>query len=125
MKSYLEMSNDEFGEHYYNGNRERVTLDAEWSESELKDNVWDDCNQVLKEWLVKNSNKPVYNKDLLSVDYLAEQVCNENDVIEVYNKEYDKHRNDEEKLFGVAYFDNWCKAHVRLLLKANLVLPLD
>ena len=95
MKTYLEMDNDEFSEHYYGGSRERMTLDGEWSESELKDNVWDDCNTVLKEWLIKNSGKTVYDKNLLSVDYLAEHICDEHDVVEIYNKEYDKHRNDD------------------------------
>ena len=122
MRTYLEMKNDEFSSHYY-GSRERTTLDGEWTESELKDNVWDDCNKAIKEWKERKKNKEVKlcDDDLILPDYLAEIICNEEDIIERYNKLADKHRLDVERLFNIAYFDNWCLDIASKKLKNNIV----
>lgn len=34
---------------YYQGDIERTTLDGEWTEQELKDNLWDEANKLLME----------------------------------------------------------------------------
>ena len=122
MKTYLEMENKEFQSHYY-GSRERTTLDGEWTESELKDNVWDDCNKAINEWKERNKNKvlALYDEDLLLPDFLSEMICTEEDLIERYNKLANKHRLDEKRLFNIAYFDNWCADIAGKKLKNNIV----
>lgn len=112
---------------YYQGDLERTTLDGEWTESELKDDLWDEANKVLNGtkdtvgWLEKHKNRALRDPDLCKVQYLVEDICNRFDMIEVYNKVVDIHRNDEHKLFGIAYFDQIARAEVEKTLKNNLL----
>lgn len=104
---------DEIG--YYSGTEERRTLDGEWAEDELKADVWDEMNKLLngdkhtnsKGWLDKNKERALKDYDLVKVDYLTEYIINNNDLVENYNRLYDKHRNDDNKKFGIVYFDEW------------------
>ena len=112
---------------YYQGDRERTTLDGEWTESELKDDLWDEANKFLNGdkntagWLESHKGRAMRDPDLCKVQYLVEDICNRFDMIEVYNKVVDMHRNDEHKLFGIAYFDQIARAEVEKTLKQNLI----
>lgn len=112
---------------YYQGDIERTTLDGEWTEQELKDDLWDEANKFLngtkdaKGWLETHKGRAMIDPDLCKVQYLVEDICNRFDMIEVYNKVVDMHRNDEHKLFGIAYFDQIARAEIEKTLKQNLV----
>lgn len=112
---------------YYQGDLERVTLDGEWTESELKDDLWDEANKFLKGtkdfkgWLATHKGRAMRDPDLCKVEYLVEDICSRYDLIEVYNKVVDIHRNDEKKLFGIVYFDQIAIAEIEKTLKQNLV----
>ena len=112
---------------YYQGDRERTTLDGEWTESELKDDLWDEANKFLNGdkdntgWLEKHKDRAMRDPDLCKVQYLVEDICNRFDMIEIYNKVVDMHRNDEHKLFGIVYFDQIAKAEFEKTLKQNLI----
>lgn len=111
----------------YQGDIERTTLDGEWTESELQDDIYSDVKAVLngkadkKGWLEKNKHKAVYDSDLLKAEYLTEKIKNEVDVIELYNKSYDKHRNDERKLFPIHYYSEELQKIIKKELNSNLV----
>ena len=101
-------------------NTTRLTLDNEWSEEELESNIDDECIKLAPIYEAKYRNRAVYDKDLYKPPYLAEKIKDESgDLIEIYNKEYDKHRN--EKMFGIHWFDKWIEAQVRRILNGNLV----
>lgn len=112
---------------YYQGNRERTTLDGEWTESELKDDLWDEANKFINGdkdntgWLEKHKGRAMRDPDLCKVQYLVEDICDRFDMIEVYNKVVDMHRNDEHKLFGIVYFDQIARAEIEKTLKQNLI----
>ena len=112
---------------YYQGDIERTTLDGEWTEQELKDDLWDEANKFLngtkesKGWLENHKGRAMRDTDLCKVQYLVEDICTRYDMIEVYNKVVDMHRNDENKLFGIAYFDQIARAEIEKTLKQNLV----
>lgn len=112
---------------YYQGDIERTTLDGEWTEQELKDDLWDEANKFLngtkesKGWLETHKGRVMRDPDLCKVQYLVEDICTRYDMIEVYNKVVDMHRNDEHKLFGIAYFDQIAMAEIEKTLKQNLV----
>lgn len=112
---------------YYQGDIERTTLDGEWTEQELKDDIWDEANKFLngtkesKGWLETHKGRAMRDTDLCKVQYLVEDICTRYDMIEVYNKVVDMHRNDENKLFGIAYFDQIARAEIEKTLKQNLV----
>lgn len=112
---------------YYQGGHERLTLDHEWTEADLRDDVWDEANKYLngtkdaKGWVEKNKGRLMRDPDLCKVEYLVEDICNRYDLIEVYNRAVDLHRNDKEKLFGIAYFDQLARAEIVKTLKNNLV----
>lgn len=112
---------------YYQGDIERTTLDGEWTEQELKDDLWDEANKFLngtkesKGWLETHKGRTMRDTDLCKVQYLVEDICTRYDMIEVYNKVVDMHRNDENKLFGIAYFDQIARAEIEKTLKQNLV----
>lgn len=112
---------------YYQGDIERTTLDGEWTEQELKDDLWDEANKFLngtkesKGWLETHKGRAMRDTDLCKVQYLVEDICTRYDMIEVYNKVVDMHRNDENKLFGIAYFDQIARAEIEKTLKQNLV----
>lgn len=112
---------------YYQGDIERTTLDGEWTEDELKDDLWDEANKFLNGtdgsngWVAKHKGRAMIDPDLCKVQYLVEDICTRYDLIEVYNKVVDAHRNDEKKLFGIAYFDQIARAEIEKTLKKNLV----
>lgn len=113
---------------YYQGDQERTTIDGEWTESELRDDVYEEANKILngtkdsKGWVEKNKFRAVKDETLLLPEFLTEDICSRYDLIEVYNRAYDKHRNDKPMLFGIHYFDDLVVAEVNKTLKENLVL---
>lgn len=111
----------------YQGNIERYTIDREWTEEELKEDVMDEALKILKGtkdkegWLTKTTGRAKLDKDLDYPEFLANKVIDEYDLIEEYNKQVDKHRNDEVKKFGIHYFDEWCIKTLNKILKDNLI----
>ena len=102
------------------GNTPRVTLDGEWTHEELSDNIDDECLKLVPTYEQKYKGRAVYDKNMFSPLYVAERIKNESaDLIEVYNKEYDKHRN--EKMFGIHWFDRWIEEQVKHIIISNLV----
>jgi hypothetical protein len=114
---------------YYQGDLERTTLDGEWTEEDLKDDVWDEANKILngdkkkgtKGWIEQHEGRAVKDIDLLKVEYMVEDICSRYDIIEVYNKAVDYNRNNPEKKFGICYFDELVRAEVNKVLKNNLL----
>lgn len=112
---------------YYQGNRERYTLDGEWSENELKESVTDEAMKILQGdktnpgWLVKTSGRAKHDKDLEFPEFLANKLIDAYDLVEQYNKLVDKHRNDPQVKFGIHYFDEWSIKEMTKILKDNLV----
>ena len=106
---------------YYEGNTERTTLDGEWTESELIENIRDEAMILLEKEKKELIAKACYNKDLLLPEFLSDKLINEIDVIEEYNKLVDKHRHDAVKCFGIQYFDKYIISEMRKILKDNLV----
>ena len=112
---------------YYQGNIERTTIDGEWTESELKDDLWDEANKILngdksqKGWVEKHSGRAMRDNDLCKVEFLVEDICTRYDLVEVYNRAYDMHRNDKPMKFGIHYFDELARAEINKTLKANLL----
>ena len=112
---------------YYQGDIERTTLDGEWTEQELKDDLWDEANKFIngtkesKGWLETHKGRAMRDTDLCKVQYLVEDICTRYDMIEVYNKVVDMLRIDEHKLFGIEYFDQIARAEIEKTLKQNLV----
>lgn len=109
---------------YYQGDAERVTLDGEWTEDELKGDVEDEAYKILegdKGWVESHKFCALRNKDLTHVEFLVNTFCDENDLIALYNSAVDEHRNDSETMFGIHYFDQ--KVHSKLLkmLSENLL----
>ena len=99
----------------------RATLDGEWDEHELKSDIYDVCAEVMTEaTLKKYTNRALKNAKLLLPDYMNETILNSiDDVIELYNTEYDKHR--KENKFGIIWYDEAIKKMILKLLKENLV----
>lgn len=112
---------------YYTGNRHRTTLDGEWTEEELKEDIYDEAVRILKEdKVVENSKyKALYDRDLLLPEYIVENICDRFDLIEVYNKAYDMHRNDKPMKFGIRYFDELARKEIRKILKENEVNTIE
>lgn len=112
---------------YYQGDIERTTLDGEWTEDELKDDLWSEARKYLygendtKGWLETHKNRAMRDPDLCKIEYLVEDISTRYDLIEVYNKVVDMHRNDEHRLFGIAYFDKIAREEIIKTLKDNLV----
>lgn len=112
---------------YYQGDIERTTLDGEWTESELKDCLWDTAHKYLHGengktgWLAFCLGRAIKDESLLKEEFIVEDICSRYDLIEVYNKLLDMHRNDKKKLFGIAYFDQISQEEVAKLLKNNLI----
>jgi len=112
---------------YYQGDIERTTIDGEWTESELKDDVYTEAKKMLdgqngKQGLAeKYKHRAMIDRDLLLPEYLSTYICDKYDVIHVYNGLMDRHRNDEKKLFGIHYFDEAVRIEVEKTLKENLI----
>lgn len=105
----------------YGHAEERTTLDKEWTYEELHENVYDVCMEHMTDKLLgKYVNKALFNADLLKPQYMADKLLNQiEDLIELYNSEYDKHRN--EKCFGIVWFDEAIKKMITKELRENLV----
>ena len=99
----------------------RTTLDGEWDEDELRGDIYDVCIEVMTpELLKKYQFRALKDINLLKPNYMAEHISNQiDDVIELYNKEYDKHRN--EKCFGIKWYDETITSMIKRELKENLV----
>jgi len=112
---------------YYQGNIERTTLDGEWTESELKDDLWDEANKILNGtnghdgWVAKHSGRIFRDSDLLLPEFVVNNICDRFDLVEVYNRAYDLHRNDKPMKFGIHYFDELARAEINKVLKENLM----
>lgn len=106
---------------YYQGDRERVTIDGEWTETELKDDVYEEVNKIIDKIASKYEHRAMYDNDLLIPAYMSTHICDTYDLIEVYNRAYAKHRNDKPVKFGIHYFDELVKLEVEKTLKKNLV----
>lgn len=118
----LMFGNPEFyqGMTIYQGGEDRVTLDKEWTEEELIDNIYDECTKLLPLLQEEYKNRAVYNTDLYKPQYLAEKIRAESDdLIEIYNKCVDAHRNDNK--FGIYWFDQWISKQVTRIITNNLV----
>lgn len=109
------------------GHTERTTLDGEWTEEELKETMLDEIAKVLhgdkehKGWLEINKHRAVKDKSLLHEEYIYTNICDRFDIIEVYNKVVDNHRNDKPRLFGIHYFDEVVHKELNKILKENLM----
>lgn len=126
QKDYNEAFEEEFRSKieeiaYYQGNIERTTIDGEWTESELKSDIYDEVKAVLEKdgYVEKFKYIALKDRDLLKTQYLTEYLCNNFDVIETYNKNYDKHRNDKPMKFGIHYFDEAVRKQIKITLDAN------
>lgn len=112
---------------YYQGEQERVTIDGEWTESELKDDIYEEACKLLngtkdnKGLAEKYKHRALIDRDLLLPEYITTHICDNHDIIEVYNKLVDIHRNDEKILFGIQYFDEVVRVEVQKVLKENLI----
>lgn len=105
---------------YYSAPAERSTLDGEWTESELQADIYDVCVEVMTEQLIKRyDGRAIRDQNLLKLQYMAEQIAGEVDVVELYNKEYDKNRN--KNMFGIIFYDEAIKSIILKKLKENLV----
>lgn len=112
---------------YYQGEVERTTLDGEWTESDLKDDVYDETLKILNGideqpgWLEKHKGRAVKDEDLTKPEFIVTHICDNHDLIEVYNKCYDLNRNQKPMKFGIHYFDMAVRAEVNKILKENLL----
>lgn len=108
-------------EGYYTPAKEYSTLDGEWTQSELEEDIYDVCVEVMTDNVINQYKyRALKNKDLLKPNYMAETLKNEiEDVVVLYNTEYDKHRN--EKIFGIHWYDMKIKQLINRRLKENLV----
>lgn len=103
--------------------RQRTILDQQWEEDELIDDIYDVCHEVMTdELLEKYKRRALFDYSLLLVPYMAEEITNSiDDVIELYNKEYDKHRDIANAENGISFYDNAIKKMILNKLKGNLV----
>ena len=87
---------------YYQGDNERTTIDGEWTESELRDDIWTEANAILKDWIPKHINRAILDKDLTHEEFIVEDICNRFDIIEVYlinHKIYDGRYADQNEKY--------------------------
>jgi hypothetical protein len=101
------------------GSNPRTTLDGEWTEDELMDDVDDECAKLVIVYNKRLEGRALYDQTLLIPRVLAEKVRCNNDLIEVYNKCADAHR--DENRFGIHWFDDWVRSEVKKIMNANLV----
>lgn len=117
--------NEQYG--YYEGGSERTTLDGEWEYSELKEELWSEAHAILhgskdkKGWLAEHKERALRDKSLTREEFIVENICDSMDLIEEYNKECDKHRNDVQKLFGIHYFTEFADREIMKVLRGNLL----
>lgn len=99
---------------------EMTTLDNEWTESELSDGVYDVCSITMTDNLLdKYKHRALADRNLLLMQYMAEKITSENDLIDIYNREYGK--NNDGKTFGIIWFDNKIKKMIKSILDGNIV----
>lgn len=109
------------------GHVDRTTLDGEWTYEELKETMLDEISKFLHGekdkpgWLEKHKHRAVKSQDMLHEEFIVTDICDRYDLIEVYNRAVDKHRNDKPRLFGIHYFDELVKAETEKILKENLL----
>lgn len=132
-REFVEKTSDdirEFNEQqYYYGSNERVTIDGEWTEDELLGVVSDEAYKALngdsksnkKGWVEKNKNRAVFDNDLLYDNLLADKLSDEFDVIQLYNIEYDKHKDDTDGVFMIHHFTDNVQKKIIKMLNDNLV----
>ena len=111
---------------YYEGEQNRTTIDNEWSEEDLKSDVDDEVLKFMSpdnknSYYNRNKSRPVYNKDLTHEEFVAEKIKSENDLVEIYNKEYDKHHSDSKQVFTIHYFDEWLQSEIKRIIDENIV----
>lgn len=99
----------------------RTTLDGEWEEDELTEDVYDICIEVMTPKLLKKYQyRALKDVNLLKPQYMAEHILGQiDDVIELYNKEYDKHRNENK--FGIIWYDEAISKMIKSELRGNVV----
>lgn len=99
----------------------KFTIDGEWDEEELKGDVFDEVYKYYNENNVqkKYQNKALYDRDMLKPQYMIEEIQTQYDLIEEYNRQYDKRKS--EKKFGIVYFDEWLNKEILKILRDNLV----
>lgn len=99
----------------------RTTLDGEWNEEELQSDIYDVCVEVMTDKiLAQYKYKALHDNNLLKLQYMAEHIASQiDDVIELYNKEYDKHR--DQNCFGIHWYDEAIKGMILRELKGNVV----
>ena len=114
------MSNDIWNCYY--ANEEDTTIDGEWTDDELRSDIYDVCTEVMTDNELKRyENRALIDKDLLKKQYMTEHIIQEiGDTIEFYNKQYDKHRNENK--FGIYLFDDAIKKLIKSELRRNLVV---
>ena len=118
--TYRQMSNDIWNCYY--ANEEDTTIDGEWTDDELRSDIYDVCTEVMTDNELKRyENRALIDKDLLKKQYMTEHIIQEiGDTIEFYNKQYDKHRNENK--FGIYLFDDAIKKLIKSELRRNLVV---
>lgn len=126
LEEYDKACEDEFAKKckevqgYYSAPAERYTIDGEWTEPELQSDIYDVCVETMTEQVIKGYNgRALRDKNLLKLQYMAEQIAGEIDVVETYNKAYDKNR--DKKMFGIIFYDEEIKSIILRKLKENLV----
>lgn len=103
---------------------ERLTLDREWTEQELKDDLLDEAEKILKGekgWIEKHKYRVLRDETLIHSEFLVNKILEETDLIELYNKAYDKHRNDKPRKFGIVYYDEELHKIITKTLNNNLL----
>ena len=106
---------------------ERLTLDREWTEQELKEDLLDEAEKLLngkdkiKGWIEKHKYRVLKDETLIHSEFLVNKIMEENDLIEIYNKAYDKHRNDKPRKFGIVYYDEELNKIMTKILNDNLL----
>ena len=108
---------------YYEGDIERTTLDSEWTESELEDNVYDEVVKELEKLnkTEKLQYRALKDKGLNYPEFIANKIKDENDLIEVYNKLYDSNKNNKEGTFIIHFFDAWIHSKTKEIVKNNII----
>ena len=112
---------------YYQGDIERTTIDGEWEESELKEDAYSEAKKILlgengrTGWIENYRGRLLRDDNLIKPEYLSEEVASNYDLIEIYNKAYDLHRNDKPMKFVIHYFDEAIREKIKEILRENLV----
>lgn len=104
---------------YYYGHKERVTLDGEWTEQELQDELRDEVMRIVQEFNNEYKDRALKDSSMRHDEYVSTKIIEQLDLVEIYNTQYDKRRS--EGLFGIHYFDDWVKKELTKVLKNNLV----